>query len=83
MIAAGFLDSRPTPDPEVTVQPYRSFEHTLDPVVAERMAAFLEAGIRDGEPGPVIDSVLPLDAVVQAHHRLEEGAHTGKIVVLA
>ncbi|MFC8525798.1 zinc-dependent alcohol dehydrogenase family protein [Nocardia sp. NPDC057227] len=84
LIAAGFLDPRPAPataDSQVTIQPYRSFEHTLDPVVVARMAAALNAGIHDGAPRPIIDEVFALDEVIEAHRRLDRGAHTGKIVV--
>jgi NADPH:quinone reductase-like Zn-dependent oxidoreductase len=47
LVAAGVLDPRPTPFPAsapLTIFRYRSFEHTLDPVVVKRMAAFLNAG---------------------------------------
>ncbi|MGW4369012.1 zinc-dependent alcohol dehydrogenase family protein [Nocardia takedensis] len=84
LIAAGFLDPRPSPTPSatsVTIHAYRSFEHTTDPVVVERMAAFLAAGVREGALRPVLDAVFPFEEVVQAHRRLEQGRHTGKIVV--
>ena len=84
LVAAGFLDPRPTPvpaDPPLTVVGYRSFEHTLDPVVVQRMAAFLGVGVRLGVVHPVIDRVFALDDVVQAHRKLEAGGSTGKIVV--
>jgi NADPH:quinone reductase-like Zn-dependent oxidoreductase len=83
LVAAGVLDPRPTPFPTVplTIVRYRSFEHTLDDVVVGRMAAFLGAGVRLGALRPAIDSVFTLDRVVEAHRRLEEGAHHGKVVV--
>lgn len=83
LVAAGVLDPRPTPFPAVplTIFRYRSFEHTLDDVVVGRMAAFLGAGVRLGALRPTIDSVFTLDEVVEAHRRLEEGTHTGKVVV--
>jgi NADPH:quinone reductase-like Zn-dependent oxidoreductase len=83
LVAAGVLDPRPTPFPTVplTIVRYRSFEHTLDDVVVGRMAAFLGAGVRLGALRPAIDSVFTLDRVVEAHRRLEEGAHNGKVVV--
>ncbi|MCO5968437.1 zinc-dependent alcohol dehydrogenase family protein [Actinoallomurus soli] len=84
LVAAGFLDPRPTPSPEstsLTIVGYRSFEHTLDPVVVKRMAAFLYAGVRLGALRPAIDKVFALDDVVEAHRRLEEGLHAGKVVV--
>lgn len=82
LLAAGFLDPRPTPpadDAEVTIRPYRSFEHTLDPAAVARMVAFLNADLDAARP--IIDEVFPLDEVVEAHRRLDKGAHTGKIVV--
>jgi NADPH:quinone reductase-like Zn-dependent oxidoreductase len=85
LVAAGFLDPRPTLFPSGTplkIFSYRSFEHTLDAVVVKRMAAFLNAGVRLGALRPAIDTVFALDDVVGAHRHLEKGLHTeGKIVV--
>jgi NADPH:quinone reductase-like Zn-dependent oxidoreductase len=84
LVAAGFLDPRPTPFPisaPLTIFGYRSFEHTLDAVVVKRMAAFLNAGVRLGALRPAIDEVFALDDVVEAHRHLEKGLHAGKIVV--
>ena len=84
LIVAGFLDPRPTPFPSgvpLTIFSYASFEHTLDPVVVKRMAAFLNAGVRLGALRPPIGNVFTLDDVVEAHRHLEKGVHAGKIVV--
>jgi NADPH:quinone reductase-like Zn-dependent oxidoreductase len=84
LVVAGFLDSRPTPFPvgaPLTIFSYRSFEHTLDPVVVNRMAAFLNAGVRLGTLRPTIDTVFSLEEIVEAHRHLERGRHSGKIVV--
>jgi len=84
LVAAGFLDPRPTPFPSstpLTIFRYASFEHTLDDVVVKRMAAFLNAGVRLGALRPAIDKVFALDDVVEAHRHLEKGLHAGKIVV--
>ncbi|MFI9817470.1 zinc-dependent alcohol dehydrogenase family protein [Saccharothrix variisporea] len=84
LVAAGFLDRRPTPFPAgtpLTIYSYRSFEHTLDPVVVRRMAAFLNAGVRLDTLRPAVDAVFTLDQVVEAHRHLDKGLHTGKIVV--
>jgi NADPH:quinone reductase-like Zn-dependent oxidoreductase len=84
LVAAGFLDPRPTPFPggtPVTIHGYRSFEHTLDAVVVRRMAAFLNAGVRLGALRPAIDEVFGLADVVAAHRHFEKGIHAGKVVV--
>jgi NADPH:quinone reductase-like Zn-dependent oxidoreductase len=85
LVAAGFLDPRPTPVPSqapVTIFSYRSFEHTLDAVVVNRMAAFLNAGVRLGALRPAIAKVFGLDEVVQAHRHLAEGLHGGRKVIV-
>jgi NADPH:quinone reductase-like Zn-dependent oxidoreductase len=85
LVVAGFLDPRPTPFPAatpLTVFRYRSFEHTLDAVVVQRMAAFLNAGVRLGALRPAIDKVFALDHVAEAHRHLEQGLHAGKKVVV-
>jgi NADPH:quinone reductase-like Zn-dependent oxidoreductase len=49
LVAAGFLDPRPTPFPAgtpLTIFSYRSFEHTLDAVVVNR---HLEKGLHAGK----------------------------------
>jgi NADPH:quinone reductase-like Zn-dependent oxidoreductase len=84
LVAAGFLDPRPTPVPastSVTIFGYRSFEHTLDDIVVKRMAAFLNAGVRLDALRPAIDQVFALDDVAESHRHLEKGLHAGKIVV--
>ncbi|MCP2324175.1 NADPH:quinone reductase-like Zn-dependent oxidoreductase [Hamadaea flava] len=86
LVAAGFLDARPTPSPvgaPITIFSYRSFEHTLDAAVVKRMAAFLNAGVRHGALRPAVDAVFALDDVVEAHRHLEKGLHGGKKVVVA
>ncbi|MFI7080395.1 zinc-dependent alcohol dehydrogenase family protein [Micromonospora sp. NPDC049903] len=85
LIAAGFLDPRPTPFPAgtpLTIFSYRSFEHTLDAVVVKRMAAFLNAGVRLGALRPAIDRMFTLEGVVEAHRHLEKGLHGGKKIVV-
>ncbi|MFK4546435.1 NADPH:quinone reductase-like Zn-dependent oxidoreductase [Streptomyces tendae] len=84
LVAAGFLDPRPTPFPTgapLTIFSYRSFEHTLDDVVVKRMSAFLNAGVRLGALQPAIDKVFTLNDIVEAHRHFEKGPHTGKVVV--
>ncbi|MEV7603000.1 zinc-dependent alcohol dehydrogenase family protein [Kitasatospora sp. NPDC089797] len=86
LVAAGFLDPRPTPfpaGPPLTFFNYRSFEHTLDAVVVKRMAAFLDAGVRLGALRPAVDGkVFTLDDVVEAHRHLEKGLHAGRKIVV-
>ncbi len=85
LVAAGFLDPRPTPFPggtPLTVFGYSSFEHTLDAVVVRRMAAFLNAGVRLGALRPAIDTVFTLDDVAEAHRRLGKWLHAGKKIVV-
>lgn len=85
LVAAGFLDPRPTPFPvgaPLTIHGYRSFEHTLDPVVVKRMAAFLNAGVRLGALRPAVDTVFAFDEIVEAHRHLEKGLHGGKKIVV-
>ncbi|MFD6454801.1 zinc-dependent alcohol dehydrogenase family protein [Nocardia sp. NPDC060220] len=83
LITVGWLDPRPAPYPAspITMIRYMSFEHTLDPAAVHRITAFLTAGIRTGALRPVIDTVFTLDDIVAAHRYLEQGHHTGKIVV--
>jgi NADPH:quinone reductase-like Zn-dependent oxidoreductase len=84
LISVGWLDPRPASMPmnaPLTIYRYMSFEHTLDPAVVRRMAAFLDAGLRMGALRPTIDSVFGLDDIVKAHWHLERGDQFGKIVV--
>jgi NADPH:quinone reductase-like Zn-dependent oxidoreductase len=85
LVTAGFLDPRPTPFPSGTplriFSSHRSFEHTLDPVVLARMAAFMNAGVRLGALRPAVGAEFGIDEVADAHRHLERGRHAGKIVV--
>ncbi|MFC9471990.1 zinc-dependent alcohol dehydrogenase family protein [Nocardia sp. NPDC056952] len=83
LISVGWLDPRPAPYPAspITMIRYMSFEHTLDPAAVHRITAFLTAGIRTGALRPIVDTVFTLDDIVAAHHYLEQGHHTGKVVV--
>jgi NADPH:quinone reductase-like Zn-dependent oxidoreductase len=84
LITVGWLDSRPASMPmnaPLTIHRYMSFEHTLDPVVVRRMAAFLTAGLRTAALRPTIDRIFDLDHIVDAHRYLEQGQQIGKIVV--
>ncbi len=37
--------------------------------------------VADGSIRPIVDRTLPLEDVVAAHRRMDEGAHTGKIIL--
>jgi NADPH:quinone reductase-like Zn-dependent oxidoreductase len=85
LVAAGFLDPRPTPFPAgtpLTIFSYRGFDYILDNVVVKRMAAFLNAGVRLGALRPAVGKVFALDDVVEAHLHLEKGLHAGKKIVV-
>lgn len=84
LVTAGWLDPRPATFPmnwPLTVLGYAGFEHTLDPVVVRRIAAFLDVGLRTGALRPTVDRVFGLDDIVEAHRYLERGRQVGKIVV--
>jgi NADPH:quinone reductase len=84
LITVGWLDTRPAPFPmswPLTIHSYVSFEHTLEPAVVHRTAAFLNAGLRTGVIRPTIDKVFTLDQIVDAHRYLERGQQVGKVVV--
>lgn len=84
LVAAGFLDPRPTPFPRsaLTIFSYRGFDYVLDDVVVKRMAAFMNAGVRLGALRPALAKVFTLDDVVEAHRHLEKGLHAGKKIVV-
>lgn len=83
LVTVGWLDPRPASFPvnPLTIHRYMSFEHTMDPVVTRRMAAFFTAGLRTGALRPTVDRVFGLDEIVDVHRYLEQGQHVGKIVV--
>ena len=50
-------------------------------IVARGIADKVVPLLAKGQCRPVIDSTYPLDEVVKAHARMEEGAHVGKIIL--
>lgn len=83
LVTVGWLDPRPASFPmgQLTIYPYASFEHTLDPAAVQRIASFLGAGLRSGALQPTVDRVFSFADVAEAHRYLEQGQHIGKIVV--
>ena len=49
--------------------------------LAARVRADVLPGFQDGTLRPVVDRVLPLDQVAEAHRAMESGDHIGKIVL--
>lgn len=85
LVAAGFLDPRPTPEPasaRVTVVDYFGFAYLAQPDAVARMSGFLRAGIRLGALRPAIDTTFELDDIVAAHRRFDAGLHAGKKIVV-
>ena len=84
LVTVGWLDTRPAPFPmnwPLTMFSYISFEHTTDPAVVHRTAAFLTAGLRIGVIRPKVDKVFNLNDIANAHRYLEQGQQVGKVVV--
>lgn len=86
LVAAGFLDPRPTPEPPDDTRRlvgYRGFDLLLDTAARARMVSFMDDALALGALRPAIDSTFDLAHVADAHRRFDAGAHRGKIVVLA
>jgi len=49
--------------------------------IVQRVVSDVLPGLADGSLRPVIDRVLPLDEVVEAHRAMESGGHFGKIAL--
>jgi NADPH:quinone reductase-like Zn-dependent oxidoreductase len=50
-------------------------------MVADEIARTVWPYVEGGRLRPVIDSIFPLSEAAQAHARMEEGEHVGKIVL--
>jgi NADPH:quinone reductase len=84
IVVLGWLDTRPALLPmhwPLTVIGYVNYEHTLNPDMVRRIAAFLEAGLTAGTLSPAIARVFDLEHIVDAHRYLESGDRLGKVVV--
>ena len=85
LVAAGYLDHRPTPEAGATpvaVINYRGYDKLLDPIVVQRMTAFLNAGVSLGTLRPAIDTVFGFGDVVEAHRRFESRRHCGRKILI-
>lgn len=86
LVAAGFLDNRLTPvvgEPTVRIANYRGFDFLSDADVVARMERCLNAGVRAGVFRPAVDTVVPLERIVDAHERFESGENGGRKIVVA
>src|SRR5438270_12433739 len=63
-----------------TLRPRSPAEKAL---IAEALREKVWPFLESGRCRPVIDSVFPLEAVSEAHARIESSAHVGKIVLSA
>lgn len=84
IVVLGWLDTRPALLPmhwPLTVIGYVNYEHTLNPDMVRRIAAFLDAGIAAGTLSPTVARVFDLDHIVDAHRYLETGNRLGKVIV--
>jgi NADPH:quinone reductase-like Zn-dependent oxidoreductase len=50
-------------------------------MVADEIARTVWPYVGGGRLKPVIDSIFPLDQAAEAHARMEQGEHVGKIVL--
>ncbi|MCU4297167.1 alcohol dehydrogenase [Brevibacterium permense] len=88
IILYGVLDRAPAPlnvgdvlFKHLTIRGYELFEITTDDRRRAEAVAFVTDGLASGELTPAIDSVFPLEEVVEAHRYLEGGGQVGKIVI--
>jgi NADPH2:quinone reductase len=84
IVVLGWLDTRPALLPmhwPLTLIGYVNYEHTLDPDMVRRIAAFLDSGLTAGTLSPAVAKVFDLDHIVDAHRYLESGDQHGKVVV--
>jgi NADPH:quinone reductase len=65
----------------ITASTLRSRSHDEKAALARKLRTDVWPGFADGSLRPVIDRVLPLERVAEAHARMESSAHIGKIVL--
>jgi NADPH:quinone reductase-like Zn-dependent oxidoreductase len=88
VIVYGALSSEATTLPvleligkSLTIRGYKVFELTTDVERRKVAVAWIVDGVARKVLRPVIDTVFPLEDIVEAHRRLESGSQVGKIVV--
>ncbi|MCX5377472.1 zinc-binding dehydrogenase [Streptomyces sp. NBC_00091] len=84
----GGQSGRPTPCPgfdlgmpALNMRAYTMLEITRDPRRMRRATAFITSGLRTGFLRPVVDRLLPLEEIAQAHRHMESNTQFGKIVI--
>jgi NADPH:quinone reductase-like Zn-dependent oxidoreductase len=65
----------------LNIRVFGVFEITRDQPRLNRAECFINAGLRSGAFTPIIDRILDLTEIVEAHRYLEAGTQVGKIVV--
>lgn len=84
----GALSLAPTPYPlfealgkGLTIRGYTLFEIVKQTAMLAAGKQFVHAGLKSGDLKPIIDSTFSLDAIAEAHRRMESNKQMGKIVV--
>ncbi|MEJ6009921.1 zinc-dependent alcohol dehydrogenase family protein [Novosphingobium aquae] len=81
---AGYTVELPLPAmmlANLTVRGFSADSIVRDAGARARMIDWLLPRLASGSLGPLIDSIYPLEAIVEAHRRLESNQQIGKIVV--
>jgi NADPH:quinone reductase-like Zn-dependent oxidoreductase len=65
----------------LTIHGYKVFDLTTDVERRKVAVDWILDGVARKVLRPVIDTVFPLEDIVEAHRRLESGSQVGKIVV--
>jgi NADPH:quinone reductase-like Zn-dependent oxidoreductase len=88
VIVYGALSSEATTLPvgevigkSLTIQGYKVFDTTTDAERRKVAVDWIFDGVAREVLRPVIDTVFPLEDIVEAHRRLDSGSQVGKIVV--
>jgi NADPH:quinone reductase-like Zn-dependent oxidoreductase len=65
----------------LTIRGFQIFDFVMHPDLLTRGKEYVFDGLQSGALRPVIDSTFPLDAIADAHRRMESNRQVGKIVV--